>query len=228
MYKKEEMKKPIAAQQARSRESLGRLLKAAAEILQEEGLEGATIPRIVARAGLSPGAVYRRFPDKDALLQTVVLTIMQQNDEGVEGLLTRERAAKSTLRESVEQILRQTVGSYRQYSRLLSAVLHYFRSHPDAAFRRKVDEIETHTFRRVVDFLLHFRKEIRHPSPESAVAFAFAVAGHSLREIILMEAMTDVWLPLLPKDDDQLVEEFTAMILSYLGAPQGSKRKPGR
>jgi hypothetical protein len=57
--KKEEMKKPIAAQQARSRESLGRLLKAAAEILQEEGLEGATIPRIVARAGLSPGAVYR-------------------------------------------------------------------------------------------------------------------------------------------------------------------------
>jgi hypothetical protein len=91
-----------------------------------------------------------------------------------------------------------------------------------------VDEIETRTFRRVVDFLLHFRKEIRHPSPESAVAFAFAVAGHSLREIILMEAMTDVWLPLLPKDDDQLVEEFTAMILSYLGAPQGSKRKPGR
>jgi AcrR family transcriptional regulator len=74
------MKKPIPAQQARSRDSLQRLLKAAAEVLQEEGLEGATIPRISSRAGLSPGAVYRRFRDKDALLQTVVLAIMQSND----------------------------------------------------------------------------------------------------------------------------------------------------
>jgi AcrR family transcriptional regulator len=42
--------KPLPATQARGRETLKRLLTAAAEILDEQGLEGATIPRIEARA----------------------------------------------------------------------------------------------------------------------------------------------------------------------------------
>src|SRR5437868_3424328 len=54
--------KTLAPQQARSRESTRRLLKAAAEVLGQHGLEAATIPRIAEHAGLTPGAVYRRFP----------------------------------------------------------------------------------------------------------------------------------------------------------------------
>jgi len=50
----------LAPQQARSRESLRKLLKAAAEVLGQHGLDGATIPRIAAHAGLTPGAIYRR------------------------------------------------------------------------------------------------------------------------------------------------------------------------
>jgi len=213
------MKKPIAAQQARSRESLMKLLNAAAEILQEDGLEGATIPRISARAGLSPGAIYRRFPDKDALLQTVVLTIMKNNDAAMSGLLTAEKAAGSTLETALKEMLQQTVTGYRQYSRLMSAVVQYFRSHPDLAFKKKVDVIETRTFMRLVLYMLHFRKEIRHPDPERALAFAYSVAGHSLREILMMESMTDVWAPLLPKSDEELVEELSAMIMAYLQGP---------
>lgn len=40
---------------------------------EKDGLEGATIPHIAARAGLTPGAVYRRFPDKDALLRELCM-----------------------------------------------------------------------------------------------------------------------------------------------------------
>lgn len=221
------MKKPIAAQQARSRESLTKLLKAAAEILQEAGLEGATIPRISARAGLSPGAIYRRFPDKDALLQTVVLTIMENNDAAISGLLTREKAAGSNLEKALREMLQQTVTGYRQYSRLMSALVQYFRSHPDIAFKKKVDVIETRTFRQLVSYMLHFRKEIRHPDPERALAFAYSVAGHSLREILMMESMTDIWAPLLPQSDEQLVEELSAMIMAYLLGP-GPKRRSGQ
>ncbi|MFI5106681.1 MAG: TetR family transcriptional regulator, partial [Terriglobales bacterium] len=47
----------LAPQQARSRESLRKLLKAAAEVLGQHGLEGATIPRIARHAGLTPGAI---------------------------------------------------------------------------------------------------------------------------------------------------------------------------
>ncbi|HET9365675.1 MAG TPA: helix-turn-helix domain-containing protein, partial [Candidatus Angelobacter sp.] len=66
-------KRALAPQQERSRESLRKLLKAAAEVLGQHGVEGTTIPRIAQHAGLTPGAVYRRFHDKEALLEEVIL-----------------------------------------------------------------------------------------------------------------------------------------------------------
>ncbi len=209
-------KKSLAPQQSRSRESLQKLLKAATEVLQEKGLEGATIPRIAARAGLSPGSVYRRFPDKDALLRKVVLATVQGIDVRTATFLTPELAKQCTLKFFVEQIVRDSLVSYRRYNRLLSSITQFFRTHPSAAFRREVDEIETRTFRRVVQFLLHYRKDIHHPDPEAAVSFSLAVLAFSLRELILMEVITDVWAPLLPKDDHQLVQELTSMMLRYL------------
>src|SRR5271155_6262230 len=68
----------LAPQQERSRESLRKLMKAAAEVLGQHGVEGATIPRIAAHAGLTPGAIYRRFSDKDALLESVILDILER------------------------------------------------------------------------------------------------------------------------------------------------------
>jgi len=210
-------KKNLAPQQSRSRESLQRLLKAATEILQEKGLEGATIPRIAARAGLSPGAVYRRFPDKDALMRKVVIATLQSSDRGTAALLTSELAKECTLPAFVEKVVRTNLGSYRKYTRLLSSITQFFRTHPSRAFRRKVDEIETRTFRRLVEFLMNYREQIHHPDPESAIALSLLVMGFAIREIVLMEIITDVWKPLLPKTDEQMVRELTQMILSYLG-----------
>jgi AcrR family transcriptional regulator len=209
-------KKSLAPQQSRSRESLKRLVKAAQDVLQEKGLEGATIPRIAARAGLSPGAVYRRFPDKDALLRKVVIATFQRIDERTAIFLTPDLAKQCTLKFFIEQIVRDSLLSYRRYPRLLSSITQFFRTHPSAAFRREVDEIETRTFRRVVQFLLQYRKDVHHPDPEAAISFSLAVLGFSLRELILMEVITDVWAPLLPKDDNQLVDELTSMVLRYL------------
>jgi AcrR family transcriptional regulator len=225
-------KKSLAPQQNRSRESLHRLLKAATEILQEKGLEGATIPRIAARAGLSPGAVYRRFPDKDALLRTVVVATLQGADQQTAALLTPDLAKQCTLPQIVETIVGSTLGSYRKHTRLLSSIAQFFRAHRSAAFRHEVDEIETRTFRRVVQFLLHYRKNIHHPDPESAVAFSLAVLAFAIRELVLMEIITDVWKPLLPKTDEQMVHELTSMMLRYLrcewGEFEGDGKGPGR
>jgi AcrR family transcriptional regulator len=90
-------KNSLAPQQARSRESLRKLLKAAAEVLGQHGVEGTTIPRIAQHAGLTPGAVYRRFPDKDALLETVILGILARQDERLRVALTPELARQIPL-----------------------------------------------------------------------------------------------------------------------------------
>src|SRR5881392_3987132 len=100
-------KKTPAPQQERSRESLRKLLKAAAEVLGQHGVQGTTIPRIAQHAGLTPGAVYRRFPDKDALLEAVVIGILERQEQRLRIALTPDMARQIPLaaiadRKSVE------------------------------------------------------------------------------------------------------------------------------
>jgi len=207
----------LAPQQARSRESLKRLLQAAAAVLEEKGLEGATIPQIAARAGLSPGAVYRRFRDKDALLRTLLLETLRGTDQRTAELLTPELARKYSLPEFARRVVTTTLQGYRKHAGLLRALTQFTRSHPSAALRKQADEIEVRNFRRVVDFLLAKRAEIKHPDPDRAVPFALMLVALALREMVILDVLSHSWTPLMPKDDAQLVEELTRALLSYLG-----------
>lgn len=56
--------RPLRADARRNRE---RILRAAAEVFAESGLD-ASLDEIAARAGVGVGTVYRRFPDKDGLI----------------------------------------------------------------------------------------------------------------------------------------------------------------
>src|SRR5438046_10678551 len=98
-------KKTLEPQQARSRESTRKLQKAAAEVLGQHGVEGATIPRIAQHAGLTPGAIYRRFHDKDALLEATVLGMPEHQDEGMKVGLTPAAAAQIPLPVFTDQVI---------------------------------------------------------------------------------------------------------------------------
>src|SRR3990172_7904371 len=54
--------------QARSQETLERILDAAEEVISERGFDNATVSEIVRRGKSSVGAMYARFHDKDSLL----------------------------------------------------------------------------------------------------------------------------------------------------------------
>lgn len=214
----------LAPQQTRSRKTLIRLLQAAAYLLEEKGLEGATIPLIAARAGLSPGSVYRRFRDKDALLRTLLLDSLRKSGQRTDELLTPQLAAEHSFPELARRVITITLQSYRKHAGLLRAFTQFARAHPSAAFRKQVDEIEVRNLRRVVDFLLIKRAEIRHPNPEVAVPFALLQVGVTLREMVILNLLSRSWAPLLPRDDDQLGEELTRAFLNYLDVHS----KPGR
>src|SRR5271168_3865510 len=115
-------KKTLAPQQARSRESTRKLLKAAAEVLGQHGVEGTTIPRIAQHAGLTPGAVYRRFPDKDALLEAVVIGILERQDERLRMALTPGMVRQIPLAVFAEQLVSSMLVSYRANAGLLRAM----------------------------------------------------------------------------------------------------------
>ncbi len=226
----EAKKQPLAPQQDRSRDSLRRLLRAAAQLLQEKGLEGATIPRIAAHAGLSPGTVYRRFRDKDALLRTLLRESLRSADRGSAALLTPDFVRTNSLPELVRTIVQGTLRGYRKNAGLMRALTQFARSYPSAAFRREMDLIEVRNFRRIVDALLTKRDEIEHPDPDTAVPLALMLTAFALLEMIVLDTLSSTWSTLMPRTDDQLAEELCRSFLAYLQSdskkPEAARSKP--
>ena len=62
----------VAPQQERSRNSLRKVLVAAAQLFIERGYDETTLVDIAQHADVSVGAIYRRFPDKNSILSAVL------------------------------------------------------------------------------------------------------------------------------------------------------------
>ena len=89
------LKKSIHCIQMRrkSREKRLKLLKAALEVVCEEGLSGLSMRRLAARVGMTPMATYRHFRDKEALVAALVELGFERWSE----YLDRTRRARSPL-----------------------------------------------------------------------------------------------------------------------------------
>jgi len=209
--------KTLAPQQARSRESLRKLLKAAAEVLGQHGLEGATIPRIARHAGLTPGAIYRRFPDKDALLETMIIGILERNDERLRMMLTPAMARQIPLPVFAEQLINNMLVSYRANAGLLRAIRQFAQGRDHSSFYKKVTKLEMGTYQYLVELFLVHRKEIKHPNPQMAVSFALMMLVSALIELIFADHDMRNWQAVIPKDDLTLKRELLRAFLSYLG-----------
>jgi AcrR family transcriptional regulator len=214
--------KTLAPQQARSRESTRKLLKAAAEVLGQHGLEGTTIPRIAQHAGLTPGAVYRRFPDKDALLETVIIGILVRQDERLRVALTPAMARQIPLAVFAEQLISSMLVSYRANAALLRALRQFTQGRDHTSFYKKVNRLEMHTYQYVVELFLVRREEVKHPDPQMAVSFALMTLTSTLIELILVDHDLKNWQAVIPKDDQSLKRELLRTFLSYLGIEQKS------
>jgi len=204
----------LPAHQERSRESLARLINAAIDVLDKNGLEGATIPRIAARARLSPGAVYRRFPDKDALLREVCLRMLEANYRD-----TRKRFAPELWKDKPPMEIARAVIDFildrnRTHRGLVRALLIFTLQHPDAAFVRKSAALREKTLQLVTELLLTRRAEIHHPNPEAAVNFATLMARVAAQGVLVLPHALSRPVPGM---EDQLERELPRMFLRYLG-----------
>jgi AcrR family transcriptional regulator len=213
-------KKTLAPQQERSRESLRKLQKAAAEVLGQHGVEGATIPRIAQHAGLTPGAVYRRFHDKDALLEATILGMLERQDERMRVALTPASAGKIPLPVFADQVIGSMVLSYRVNAALLRAMRTFVQSRVDTSFWKTACKFDVRAIEHVIDLFLAHRKEIKHPDPRTAIAMGFMMVVSTLYEIVVMPIHLGALQSLLPKDDQALKRELIRAFLNYLGVEQ--------
>jgi AcrR family transcriptional regulator len=205
--------------QARSRETLTRLLDAAEAVLAEGGLDAATVPAIAKRAGLSVGAVYRRFPDKDGLLRAVYFRMFARVREQNETKTDPELYRGVPLDRVLGGMVRGIVQHYRQNRTLMQAMIQYADTHADAEFRRRAAELNGAALSGMVAIAASKRDEMRHPDPDGALRFALLTVGLVLRGLVLADQAPR---GIVLAENVSLEDELTRMVLGYLGVEGGS------
>jgi AcrR family transcriptional regulator len=165
------------------------------------------------------GAVYRRFPDKDALMRAVHERTVHRYREMNQTRLDPEAFAGATLRTFVEGMIRGMLNAYRQDRRLMQAMLHYVESHPDARFRERAAEVNAAALAQFIRIVTARAGETTHPDPEAAARFMLVTIGLVLRGVLLADHAP----PGLELGDESKLEgELTRMMLGYLGVrPSG-------
>jgi AcrR family transcriptional regulator len=207
----------LPVRQERSSRTVDRLLDATVKVLDEQGIEKTTIPRIARRAGLSPGTVYRRFRNKDALIREVCLRMLEQNYRNAMQAFTAAPCKELSLAQIVPAMTRMTLEGQRKHRGLLRALLLFTLQHPSAAFVRRSAELQRKTFDEVARMLLHKRAEIRHPKPELAIRFAMLMLGFAAQGTIILPQDLDELSRFLPNVHAEVERELPRMLLRFLG-----------
>jgi len=213
------MHKP--AQQARSRLTLHRLLTAAEALLEHGGLSAATVPAIAETAGVSVGVVYRRFPDKDALLRAVYERFFSVYGEQNRARLQSIGMLDLPLPMVARSIIAGMTRGYRERHGLLRALIRYARTHPDAEFRDAARQMNRQTMRAVVYLLIRHRDQIAHPEPEKAIELGLLAVAATLQNILLEEDTLHA-----VDEPENLDEEMVRLFFGYLGIAQRDDSEP--
>jgi len=206
------MDEPLPTLQQRSQETTERLLEAAEELLRQGGADAATLRAIAERAGVSLGIVYRRFPDKDAILRAVYARFFERFGATNTRSLSSDRFQRASLAEVAHTLVTGIAEGYRRHARLIRALLLYARSHPSSEFRERAAAHNARTLTVLQGIFDRHGSEITHPRPEVAVPFAISSAAALLQvRIVFNDTAAEPPLPFA-----ELIEEATRLVVSYL------------
>ena len=207
----------VEPQQARSQETMNKILDAAAHILDEKSFDELTISEVVHEAGTSVGAFYGRFKDKDALLQALDERFFIEFEHDVEILLNRQNMLDKSLSEIIFLIISFIVNAYS----CQKGVLRSLNLRERISYGNHFLEREKYAWEKFLprfnSVFTNYKDQIRHPDPELAINMGYRQMYYTMREVIL-------WQPLPGEKQtftkEVLVRELTRAFLAYLGINQ--------
>ena len=165
--------------QKRSRESLERLLEAAEEQIRLNGVEALTISGVVNSVGLSVGAFYARFPDKNALLLAVQDRFHNRLEPRIREQMIAEAGPCTTLADAVDAaidvLIRNVVGE-RELSRGFMSL-----SVADPVLRARGELVNRQRRETFSEILLAHSDEIGHADPGLAISVAYGIYAAVIR-----------------------------------------------
>jgi AcrR family transcriptional regulator len=201
-------------QQARSQQTLDRILDAAEALVSEKGFDDTPVAEIARRAGSSVGAFYSRFPDKDALIGALNERFLVQATATADAALDPARWQRTTIEEIAEAVVRFLVEIHREQRGLLRAFAQRMRVDPEFHARR--ERLAQHVATGLSALLLAHRAEIQHEDAPRAAGFALTMVFGVLEHTILFGELRS---GVLAWTDDDLSTELARAFLAYLTVP---------
>jgi AcrR family transcriptional regulator len=198
--------------QERSSRTQAAILQAARDMLAEGGVESLTIASLAARVGLTTGAFYARFRNKEALLQTLFEETLTLNGAAMNKFFTDVRTSKASLAEIIITFIPQAMELIRDNSALFRLLGSDHRT-PIGEEDRAILLLEGAIIK-VRALLQRHTDEI----PDSDLSVSAAML------VVMVQGMVDWSLhlrhskcSLVPVDDDKLAIEISRATLGYLG-----------
>ena len=192
--------------QARSKVTVEAILTAAAQVLIEQGYEGATTGRIAERAGVSIGSLYQYFPNKEAL---VAALIERHADQIVEIMQRALADPKLTLEDGLRAIIHAGTTAHR-----LHPALHKILNEQVPRVGRLAKAMDTH--RKITGVIERFLRAHADDMPADRDPAIAAIVVETALEALVHKAVIDRRELLR----DGLVErEALRLIKGYLAGP---------
>lgn len=198
-------------QQARSQQTLDRLLDAAVALVSEKGFDDTPVAEIARRADSSVGAFYSRFSDKDALLNALNERFLAEAIATADAALDPARWQAASVDQIATGVVRFLVEIHREQRGLLRAFAQRMRIDP--GFQARRERLAQHVGAGLSALLIAHRAQIRHADPLRAAGFALTMVFGTLEHTILFGELRSgafAWT------DDDLSAELARAFLAYL------------
>jgi AcrR family transcriptional regulator len=191
--------------QERTRQTLGRMLDVAEKLVAERGFDETSIAEIARAANASVGGFYRRFRDKQGLLQALHARFCDEARATADAALDPRRWTAASTGDIVREfsafliaIYRERAGSFRAF--LLAALT-------DDTVRQRTLDLREYLHQRLAALLADRAGALAHPDPARGAAFAFDFLIGTLSQAVQFHQ----------ENDPVLDAELPRLFLNYLG-----------
>lgn len=191
--------------QARAKETVSAIVQAAAEVIADLGYARATTNKIAARAGVSIGSLYQYFPNKEAILVSLLEQHMLEIKSVIDEAMVKLENPDHDFAEALKSLFNGLVELHNVNPKLIK-VLSEEVPYPPAI--RDLHQGEHLSYAKRTEMILRRRPEI-------------SVRDHAVASHILVEASSALsrWLVHeAPADLDKrsFIDEAVAMLSSYV------------
>ena len=198
--------------QARTHQSLERLLDVAEVLLRDKDFDDIHVREIALRADTSVAAFYRRFTDKDALLHALHERRCEEAFATADYALSPVRWQGATIAEILSVIFPFMIDAVHSSESLDRAI--YQRAMTDELMRERAMKLNRYVIAGISELLIDRADEIQHPDPRTAISFAL-IQATALLIHYYTAGIRDVGSA--PMSDREVARELTTSCLAYLG-----------